>query len=236
MLPASPRVRRCSPTRCTRSSTWGSSPARCASSSASAMALLVWCSSPRRCTTRTAAAATRYAVLHRRRGARDARRWPRATCTCRACRPARMPSCGAPLAMLMKFMPVWQLIRKVLTGSGECGEVTWRFLGTGDAGVGADRGRWRWVASGSLAQPQASSFRSTLTYMRCRASMSATRTHSFDLVDRGVDHAELHHLRAERRDEAPVGGAAAGGELRLRAGHLAPPPRRPRCDSGPGGV
>jgi disulfide bond formation protein DsbB len=29
----------------------------------------------------------------------------------------------------MKFMPVWQLIRKVLTGSGECGLVTWRFLG-----------------------------------------------------------------------------------------------------------
>jgi protein dithiol:quinone oxidoreductase len=40
-----------------------------------------------------------------------------------------LPSCGAPLAMLMKFMPVWQLIRKVLTGSGECGVVNWRFLG-----------------------------------------------------------------------------------------------------------
>jgi disulfide bond formation protein DsbB len=40
-----------------------------------------------------------------------------------------IPSCGAPLATLMKFMPVWQLIRKVLTGSGECGLVTWRFLG-----------------------------------------------------------------------------------------------------------
>ena len=26
-------------------------------------------------------------------------------------------------------MPVWQVIRKVLTGSGECGEVNWRFLG-----------------------------------------------------------------------------------------------------------
>jgi len=36
----------------------------------------------------------------------------RATCTCRACRPAAIPSCGAPLAVLMKFMPVWQLIRK----------------------------------------------------------------------------------------------------------------------------
>ena len=40
-----------------------------------------------------------------------------------------LPSCGAPLAVLVKFMPVWQLIRKVLTGSGECGVVNWRFLG-----------------------------------------------------------------------------------------------------------
>jgi protein dithiol:quinone oxidoreductase len=43
--------------------------------------------------------------------------------------PGAIPSCGAPLAMLMKFMPVWQLIRKVLAGSGECGLVSWRFLG-----------------------------------------------------------------------------------------------------------
>jgi disulfide bond formation protein DsbB len=43
--------------------------------------------------------------------------------------PGAIPSCGAPLAILMKFMPVWQLIRKVLMGSGECGLVTWRFLG-----------------------------------------------------------------------------------------------------------
>ncbi|HYL72019.1 MAG TPA: disulfide bond formation protein B [Steroidobacteraceae bacterium] len=43
--------------------------------------------------------------------------------------PGTLPSCGAPLAVLMKFMPVWQLIRKVLTGGGECGLVNWRFLG-----------------------------------------------------------------------------------------------------------
>jgi disulfide bond formation protein DsbB len=43
--------------------------------------------------------------------------------------PGAIPSCGAPLAVLMKFMPVWQLIRRVLTGSGECGVVSWRFLG-----------------------------------------------------------------------------------------------------------
>jgi disulfide bond formation protein DsbB len=43
--------------------------------------------------------------------------------------PGSLPSCGAPLSVLLKFTPVWEVIRKVLTGSGECGEVTWRFLG-----------------------------------------------------------------------------------------------------------
>jgi protein dithiol:quinone oxidoreductase len=43
--------------------------------------------------------------------------------------PGSLPSCGAPLASLLKFMPLWQVIGKVLTGSGECGEVSWRFLG-----------------------------------------------------------------------------------------------------------
>ncbi|HXO65759.1 MAG TPA: disulfide bond formation protein B [Steroidobacteraceae bacterium] len=43
--------------------------------------------------------------------------------------PGSIPSCGAPLAIMLKFMPLTELIRKVLTGSGECGEVNWRFLG-----------------------------------------------------------------------------------------------------------
>ena len=43
--------------------------------------------------------------------------------------PGSLPSCGAPLEVLLKFTPVWQVIRKVLTGSGECSEVNWRFLG-----------------------------------------------------------------------------------------------------------
>jgi protein dithiol:quinone oxidoreductase len=43
--------------------------------------------------------------------------------------PGTLPSCGAPLGVLLKFMPLWQVIRKVLSGSGECGEVNWRFLG-----------------------------------------------------------------------------------------------------------
>jgi disulfide bond formation protein DsbB len=43
--------------------------------------------------------------------------------------PGTLPSCGAPLAMLLRFAPVTEVIRKVLAGSGECGEVNWRFLG-----------------------------------------------------------------------------------------------------------
>ncbi len=43
--------------------------------------------------------------------------------------PGTLPSCGAPLSMLIKFTPVFALIKKVLTGSGECGLVNWRFLG-----------------------------------------------------------------------------------------------------------
>jgi disulfide bond formation protein DsbB len=43
--------------------------------------------------------------------------------------PGTLPSCGAPLAVLLKISPLTTVIRKVLTGSGECGEVNWRFLG-----------------------------------------------------------------------------------------------------------
>ena len=43
--------------------------------------------------------------------------------------PGTLPSCGAPLSVLLKFTPVWEVVRKVLTGSGECAVVNWRFLG-----------------------------------------------------------------------------------------------------------
>jgi disulfide bond formation protein DsbB len=43
--------------------------------------------------------------------------------------PGTIPSCGAPLDVLLQFTPVTEVIRKVLTGSGECGLVNWKFLG-----------------------------------------------------------------------------------------------------------
>jgi disulfide bond formation protein DsbB len=43
--------------------------------------------------------------------------------------PGTIPACGAPLDVLLQFTPVTEVIRKVLTGSGECTQVNWKFLG-----------------------------------------------------------------------------------------------------------
>ena len=41
----------------------------------------------------------------------------------------QVPSCGAGLNFLLTEFPVGEVIRKVLTGSGECHQVNWAFLG-----------------------------------------------------------------------------------------------------------
>ena len=38
-------------------------------------------------------------------------------------------SCGAPLNYLLQTLPIGEVVRKVFTGLGDCGEVRWRFLG-----------------------------------------------------------------------------------------------------------
>src|ERR1700733_2715600 len=43
--------------------------------------------------------------------------------------PGTIPACGAPLDVLLQFTPVTEVIRKVLTGSGEGSQVNWKFLG-----------------------------------------------------------------------------------------------------------
>jgi protein dithiol:quinone oxidoreductase len=40
-----------------------------------------------------------------------------------------VPACGASLSYMLDIFPLAQVVRKVLTGSGECAKVTWRFLG-----------------------------------------------------------------------------------------------------------
>lgn len=41
----------------------------------------------------------------------------------------QVPECGPPLQFMMEVNPLTDVIRKVLTGSGECAKVDWTFLG-----------------------------------------------------------------------------------------------------------
>ncbi|WP_149196016.1 disulfide bond formation protein B [Luteimonas suaedae] len=43
--------------------------------------------------------------------------------------PPEIPACGPPLDFLRETMSTTSLIRKVLTGTGDCGNVDWTFLG-----------------------------------------------------------------------------------------------------------
>ncbi len=40
-----------------------------------------------------------------------------------------VPVCGATLSYMLDILPLTEVIRNVLTGSGECAKVTWTFLG-----------------------------------------------------------------------------------------------------------
>ncbi|MBK6598984.1 MAG: disulfide bond formation protein B [Proteobacteria bacterium] len=40
-----------------------------------------------------------------------------------------VPACGAPLDMMLDMFPLLEVVRKVLTGGGECGKIDWLFLG-----------------------------------------------------------------------------------------------------------
>jgi disulfide bond formation protein DsbB len=43
--------------------------------------------------------------------------------------PGTVPSCGAPLDNLLQMFPLLEVIRRVMTGGGECGVIDWTFLG-----------------------------------------------------------------------------------------------------------
>jgi disulfide bond formation protein DsbB len=43
--------------------------------------------------------------------------------------PGSVPACGASLDFMLKVFPLTDVLEKVLTGSGECAKVDWRFLG-----------------------------------------------------------------------------------------------------------
>jgi disulfide bond formation protein DsbB len=43
--------------------------------------------------------------------------------------PGSVPSCGAPLEVMLEFTPLLEVVQKVLTGGGECQAIDWSFLG-----------------------------------------------------------------------------------------------------------
>jgi protein dithiol:quinone oxidoreductase len=43
--------------------------------------------------------------------------------------PGTVPACGAPLDALMDMFPLLEVVRRVMTGGGECGVIDWTFLG-----------------------------------------------------------------------------------------------------------
>ncbi len=43
--------------------------------------------------------------------------------------PGSVAECGASLDYMMDVLPLHEVLAKVLSGSGECAKVTWRFLG-----------------------------------------------------------------------------------------------------------
>jgi disulfide bond formation protein DsbB len=43
--------------------------------------------------------------------------------------PGTVAECGASLDYMLEVLPLREVLAKVLTGSGECGKIDWRFLG-----------------------------------------------------------------------------------------------------------
>ena len=43
--------------------------------------------------------------------------------------PGSIPACGASLDFMLKVFPLSEVLAKVLSGSGECAKIEWRFLG-----------------------------------------------------------------------------------------------------------
>ncbi len=43
--------------------------------------------------------------------------------------PGSVPSCGASLNFMLQVLPLKTVLMKVLSGSGECAKIDWRFLG-----------------------------------------------------------------------------------------------------------
>lgn len=69
--------------------------------------------------------------------------------------PDQVPACGPDLEYMLDLLPITEVIRKVFTGSGECAEIDWTFLGLAMPGwvllwfvVLGVLGTWRNLANG----------------------------------------------------------------------------------------
>ena len=138
--------------------------------------------------------------------------------------PDRVPVCGATLDYMLDVFPLADVMRKVLTGSGECAKVDWTFLGLsmpgwvlvwvlllGAAGVAVNWSRAAGQVKQLLKQPD----------VHAVQGVDFLDGHRFvDLVDAGIGHAQFHHLGSHRGDEATVGCSASRGHSRRDAGHL----------------
>ena len=124
----------------------------------------------------------------------------------------------------------------MLTGSGECARVNWSFLGLAMP---------TWVLLCALALGalglranlrRSSRLSDSATYIRCSASMSASRTHSLTLWIVALMTPSSTTCAPERRDEAAIRGAAAGGALRRRMPVTSCTAALTASDKVPGGV
>ena len=103
-----------------------------------------------------------------------------------------------------------EVIRKVLTGSGECSEVNWKFLGLAMPAwvlICAPGARRRWASSdqhAGFARPRPANSAITSNVNAVERVDLRDPHRLIDLVNRRVDDAQLHHLGSQRRDEPPV--------------------------------
>ena len=107
----------------------GLSHARCASSSASPSSSSGWCSWWLACMHHAARAAGVATACWRWLRPASASPSPAAMSGCTHLPPDQVPACGPDLAYMMDAFPLGDVVRKVLTGSGECAKVDWTLLG-----------------------------------------------------------------------------------------------------------
>ena len=101
--------------------------------------------------------------------------WPGVTSGSRRQPPGTVPACGAPLDNLLQMFPLLEVIRKVMTGGGECGDDRLDAARNLDAGLGADRGGVAWASSASSTTPSTRCARRRLENQRRPPTRPARR-------------------------------------------------------------